>query len=83
MQSPVFAELYSCYIGKLDDDQFYWLEHELIINHNTPVCTQSHIPLLCACEYFDGENEKLDYWEVSAAWMHIASRRIRNLFLDH
>jgi 3',5'-cyclic-AMP phosphodiesterase len=83
MQPPVVEEPFTCYIGKLDDDQFNWLEHELNINHNTPVCILSHIPLLCACEYYDGENERPDYWEVPAAWMHIDSRRIRNLFLDH
>ena len=71
------------YIGKLDDEQFAWLEQELDSVTDKPICILSHIPLLCACEFYDGDNETPDYWKVPAAWMHIDSRRTRNLFLEH
>jgi 3',5'-cyclic-AMP phosphodiesterase len=83
MQRPEVDDPFTSYIGKLDEEQFAWLEHELRNNHNTPVCILSHIPLLCACEFYDGDNERPDYWMVPAAWMHIDSRRTRNLFLQH
>jgi Icc protein len=83
MQPPEVEEPFTCYIGKLDEEQFGWLEKELKQNRKQPVCILSHIPLLCACEYYDGDNETPDYWKVPAAWMHIDSRRTRNLFLEH
>lgn len=83
MQPPEVEEPFTCYIGKLDDEQFEWLTEELTLHASKPVCIASHIPLLCACEYYDGDNETPDYWKVPAAWMHIDSRRTRNLFLKH
>jgi len=72
------------YIGKLDDVQFSWLENEVqTVEANTPICIVSHIPILCACEFFDGDNEASGNWVVPAAWMHIDARRCRQLFLQH
>lgn len=83
MQPPEVEEPFTCYIGKLDDVQFDWLTQELNTNQDKPVCILSHIPLLCACEFYDGDNERPDYWNVPAAWMHIDSRRTRTLFLEY
>jgi len=83
MQPPEVEEPFTCYIGKLDEEQFEWLTQELNAIQDKPICILSHIPLLCACEYYDGDNETPDYWKVPAAWMHIDSRRTRNLFLEH
>ncbi len=80
---PQVEDPFTDYIGKLDDEQFDWLTGELEAVQETPICILSHIPLLCACEYYDGNNETPDYWKVPAAWMHIDSRRTRNLFLKH
>ena len=72
------------YSGKLDEAQYLWLEAELNATPSgTPVCIASHIPILAACEYFDGPNEESGNWIVPGAWMHIDARRMRNLFLQH
>ena len=71
------------YTGKLDDEQFAWLSSELKNTPSeTPVCVISHIPILCVCEFFDGENETTGNWVVPGAWMHIDARRMRQLFLS-
>ncbi len=72
------------YIGKLDDAQFDWLEDDIkAVDAGKPICIISHIPILCACEFFDGDNEASGNWIVPAAWMHIDARRFRQLFLQH
>jgi hypothetical protein len=49
----------------------------------TPVCLLSHIPVLCACEFFDGDLATTGNWVVPGAWMHIDAGRLRELFLAH
>jgi 3',5'-cyclic AMP phosphodiesterase CpdA len=72
------------YLARLDEEQFEWLKDDLNKTPNTtPVCVLSHIPILCACAFFDGDNEKRGDWHVPAAWMHIDGRRIKNLFRQH
>lgn len=72
------------YIGKLDEEQFQWLEAEVKgVPVSKPICILSHIPIFCACELFDGENEASGNWVLPAAWMHIDARRFRQLFLQH
>jgi len=72
------------YIGKLDDEQFAWLEADILaVDGEKPICIVSHIPILCACEFFDGDNESSGNWGVPAAWMHIDARRFRQLFLQN
>jgi 3',5'-cyclic-AMP phosphodiesterase len=72
------------YIGKIDDEQFQWLTGDIsTVSPAVPVCIVSHIPILAACEYFDGPNEDGGNWTVPAAWMHIDARRFRSLFLQH
>jgi Icc protein len=72
------------YTGKLDEEQFAWLEADLTATDpGTPVCVASHIPILCACEFFDGELAVSGNWVVPGAWMHIDAGRLRTLFLAH
>lgn len=72
------------YTGKVDEEQFNWLSGEIEkTSADIPVCVLSHIPILCACEFYDGENETSGNWVVPGAWMHIDSRRFRSLFLEH
>jgi Icc protein len=72
------------YIGRLDDGQFSWLREDLqSTSSETPVCVVSHIPILCVSEFYDGENEVTGNWVVPGAWMHIDSRRVKDLFLMH
>jgi len=69
------------YIGKLDDEQFKWLGQDVAaVSSHTPICVLSHIPLLAACEYFDGPNEDSGNWVVPASWVHIDARRFRSFF---
>ena len=72
------------YIGQLDDEQHKWLVNDVeSVSQagNTPICILSHIPILSACEYFDGPNEQSGNWVVPASWMHIDARKFRALFL--
>ena len=72
------------YIGQLDDDQFSWLEKEIESTPaETSICIASHIPIVSACEMFDGKNEESGNWIIPAAWVHIDARRFRQLFLKH
>ena len=83
LDSTHLAEIVSehPYTGKLDDEQFDWLAAELKKTPaTTPVCVLSHIPIFCACEFFDGPNETSGNWVVPGAWMHIDARRMRQLF---
>jgi len=42
--------------GRLNEEQYAWLETELVATDAaTPVCVAWHIPILCACEFFDGD----------------------------
>lgn len=72
------------YAGKLDDEQFEWLQG--VLNDtpkSTPICVVSHIPIIAACAYFDGENEKTGNWQIPGSWVHIDARRIKDLFYKH
>jgi 3',5'-cyclic AMP phosphodiesterase CpdA len=72
------------YIAKLDEAQFDWLKADLQNTPNqTPICVLSHIPIICFCSFFDGDNEKDGNWQVPGAWMHIDARRIKDLFHQH
>lgn len=72
------------YTARLDDEQFEWLKEQLERTPKaTPVCVLSHIPIVCFCAFFDGENEASGNWQVPGAWMHLDARRIKNLFHEH
>lgn len=72
------------YTAKLDDEQFAWLEKDLAaVPAATPVLVVTHIPILCVCAFFDGDNAKTGDWVVPGAWMHVDAKRIRTLFDKH
>lgn len=72
------------YIGKLDEEQFQWLKQDIeSVPQSTPICIASHIPIMAACEYFDGPNEDSGNWVVPGCWMHLDARDLRRLFLYH
>lgn len=72
------------YEGRIDEDQWYWFTSEL---QSTPidryVCVITHIPILAACAYLDGENERSGDWVVPGSWMHLDARRFKDLFKKH
>lgn len=72
------------YTAKLDDEQFAWLRADLAkVKPDVPILVLSHIPILSAAAFMDGENEKTGDWQIPGAWMHIDSRRIKDLFVQH
>ncbi len=72
------------YTAKIDEEQFEWLSEDLKKTPaETPVCVLSHIPILAACVFFDGQNLKGSNWQVPGAWMHQDSKRLKNLFTFH
>ncbi len=69
------------YKARLDDEQMDWLQRTLAeTDAQTPVIIVSHIPILAACAYFDGDNETSADWVVPGAWMHLDARRLKDLF---
>jgi 3',5'-cyclic AMP phosphodiesterase CpdA len=69
------------YVGRIDDEQFDWLQTELDkIPREQPVLVLSHIPILAACVFLDGNNEKSGDWVVPGSWMHLDTRRLTALF---
>lgn len=72
------------YTAKLDETQFEWLKEDLNKTpKNTPILVFSHIPIMCAAAFFDGQNEKSGNWEIPGAWVHIDARRIVELFYEY
>lgn len=69
------------YTAKLDQAQRDWLEQTL---KNTPIekpiMIISHIPILGATPFLDGDNAKSGNWIVPGAWMHIDAKSLINLF---
>lgn len=69
------------YKARLDAEQMDWLKSTLQeLEGAGPVMILSHIPILAACAYFDGDNEKTGNWVVPGAWMHVDAREIKELF---
>jgi len=72
------------YKGRLDDAQFEWLAGDLAgVKKTTHVCILSHIPILSASVFLDGNNEKSGNWAVPGGLMHIDARKLKDLFLKH
>ena len=72
------------YKGRLDEAQFDWLKTNLAETDPTlPVIVISHIPILAACAFFDGNNESTGNWVVPGAWMHVDARAIKDLFRQY
>ncbi len=67
------------YEARLDQDQLFWLENILNSNHK-PVCLISHIPLLSAAAFLDGDLVSQGNWIVPGAWMHLDSLHLTELF---
>ena len=69
------------YTAKLDEEQFAWLETDLATTpSSTPIVVVSHIPILSAAAFLDGDNLKGGQWHVPGAWMHVDVKRIIALF---
>lgn len=72
------------YKAGLDEEQFDWFKSVVEQTDSaTPILVLSHIPILSATTFFDGENEKSGDWVVPGAWMHLDARTIKDFFLKH
>jgi 3',5'-cyclic AMP phosphodiesterase CpdA len=72
------------YKGRLDPEQWQWLQTKIAETPaEMPILVLSHIPILAACAYFDGDNEKSGNWVVPGAWMHVDGRAIKEFFRAH
>ena len=74
----------SGYRARLGEEQMDWLEKDLKSTASeTPVMVISHIPILSACVFLDGENVKSGDWQVSGSWMHTDCAELVKLFYTH
>jgi 3',5'-cyclic AMP phosphodiesterase CpdA len=72
------------YIAKLDEEQFDWLKSDLRkVDEKTPVLVMSHIPILSAAAFLDGERAIEGNWNIPGSFVHIDSRDIIDLFYKH
>lgn len=72
------------YTAKLDTAQRTWLEQTLNkIPSDKPILIISHIPILGATPFLDGDNAQTGDWIVPGAWMHIDAKSLINLFHQH
>ena len=69
------------YFGGLDEAQAKWLADDLAASKGKPVCVVSHIPLLAACVFFDGDDRvRADFWHVPDSYMHRDVKPLLDLF---
>jgi len=72
------------YIGRLDDEQFAWLESDLKATPaTTPVLIVSHIPILSITVILNDADPKTNLREVNGGVLHVDSAKIRSLFSRH
>lgn len=71
----------SWYTAHLDDEQYHWLESDLKATPvETPILIISHVPILAACVFFDGQRFSGENWSVPSRWMHSDTIRLTSLF---
>jgi len=72
------------YTAKLGEEQMEWLKTDLRNTPlHTPVMVVSHIPVLSACVFLDGQNVKEDNWHLPGSWMHTDCAALVRLFYNH
>jgi 3',5'-cyclic-AMP phosphodiesterase len=69
------------YYGDLDPEQMEWLREDLRrTGKQTPVCIFSHIPLLSAAVFLDGDRLGHDHLHVPDSWVHRDLRPLLEVF---
>lgn len=69
------------YIGRIDDEQFAWLQSDLkSVAAGTPILLWTHIPIFSIAAFVNDTHDKED-WRVSGGVMHIDAIRMQQLFL--
>lgn len=71
------------YIAKLDDEQYEWLRKDMKrVSSKTPVLVVSHEPILSAATFFASKVDD-NGWAIPMGWMHLDTRKIKDLFKEH
>ncbi|MEN6383777.1 MAG: metallophosphoesterase [Phycisphaerales bacterium] len=71
-------------IGKIEADQFAWLENQIKTANGKYIAIFTHIPILSVgAYYYGGNNEKSGDWLVPGSRMIINSRQLKDLFWQH
>ncbi|MFN8358169.1 MAG: metallophosphoesterase [Spirosomataceae bacterium] len=74
----------SWYTAFVDEAQWDWLEKDLRYTPaHVPVMVVSHVPILAACVFFDGNRFEQEHWKVPGSWMHSDANRLAQLFYQH
>jgi len=69
------------YTGRIDVEQMEWLKNELAnVPKHKPILIVSHIPILSACIFFDGNRFEKNQWNIPGRWMHEDALQLKNLF---
>lgn len=72
------------YTAKIDEEQMDWLEKELAsISPLKPIMVVSHVPILAACIFFDGNRFEKNQWNIPGRWMHEDATKIKDLFVKY
>lgn len=72
------------YRGEIDPEQREWLADQLQRTPaTTPVCIATHIPVITACGFFDGQRFADGQWTIPGSWMHADAAWCKDLFLQH
>lgn len=73
--------IFGSYTGKLDEEQVEFLEKTLAeIPATMFVCILTHIPIISACGFFDGNRFKNGQWTMPGSWMHEDAAKLKDLF---
>jgi len=84
LDSPFRDKEKQTYTARIDDEQFNWLANDLKqTGTSKPICIVSHIPVISASVFFDGDCEKSGDWHIPGAWMHIDARKLKDLFFTY
>ncbi|MCE5341139.1 MAG: metallophosphoesterase [Planctomycetaceae bacterium] len=71
-------------IGKIEADQFAWLEDQIKSAGEKYIAIFTHIPIVSVGAYFyGGNNEKTGDWIVPGSRMIINARQLKDLFWQH
>jgi hypothetical protein len=72
------------YYAAIDVLQLSWLkDHLAAVPKGRHVCVVTHIPILAACVFFDGDRLRPDFWHVPDAWMHRDAAELQLLLSTH
>lgn len=77
-------DIVGSYHAEVDHAQREWLTDLLDRTPATmPVCIMTHIPIVTACGFFDGNRYGDHGWTIPGSWMHVDAAWLKDLFAKH